>query len=114
MKKIEALIPSDKLREVKNAIKNSGAGGLLIVTGKGQGKGDRPEVSGARGTGRYIAEYNAIESVMTVVDDSKVDDIVSAILAAASTGNKGDGKIFITSVEESVDIGSKQKGSSSL
>ena len=51
---------------------------------------------------------------MTVVDDSKVDEIVSAILAAASTGNKGDGKIFITSVEESVDIGSKQKGSSSL
>jgi len=114
MKKIEAVIPSDKLREVKEAVKNSGAGGLLIVTGKGQGKGQRPELTKGRGTGRYIAEYNSIESVMTVVDDSQVDNIVSAILVAASTGNKGDGKIFITSVEESIDIGSKQKGTSSL
>ncbi len=114
MKKIEALVPSDKLREVKEAIKKSGSGGLLVVAGKGQGKGERPEVSGQRGTGRHIAEYNAIESVMTVVDDSIADAVVSAITNAASTGNKGDGKIFITSVDEVVDIGSKKKGTDAL
>jgi len=114
MKKIEAIIPSDKLRAVQEAIKNTGVGGILILTGKGQGKGQRPEMTSGRGTGRYIAEYNSIESIMTVVDDSKVDAIVSAIIDTASTGSKGDGKIFVTTVEESIDIGSKQKGSGSL
>jgi len=114
MKKIEALVPSDKLREVKEAIKKAGSGGLFVLTGKGQGKGERPEVTGGRGTTRYVAEYNAMESVMTVVDDSIVDAVVSAITDAASTGRKGDGKIFISSIDEVVDIGSKQKGTQGL
>ena len=114
MKRIEALVPGDKLREVREAIKGAGAGGFLILSGKGQGEGARPEVSSARGTGRRIAEYNSIESVMTVVDDSKVESVVSAILNAASTGTKGDGKIFITSIDEAIDIGTKQKGASTL
>ena len=114
MKKIEALVPSDKLREVNEAIKKAGAGGLLVLTGKGQGKGERPEVAGERGTSRHVAEYNAIESVMTVVDDSVADAVVSAITDAASTGSKGDGKIFISSIDEVVDIGSKQKGTQAL
>ncbi len=114
MKKIEALVPSDKLREVKEAIKKAGAGGLMVLTGKGQGKGQRPEVTGGRGTKIHVAEYNAIESVMTVVDDSVVDVIVSAITDAASTASKGDGKIFISSIDEAVDIGSKQKGTQAL
>jgi nitrogen regulatory protein P-II 1 len=114
MKRIEVLIPGDKLREVREAIKKSGAGGFLIVSGKGQGKGDRPTVGGSRGTTRYVAEYNSIESVMTIVDDSKAQDVVSAVLAATSTGSKGDGKIFVSNVEDAVDIGSKQKGNSAL
>ena len=51
---------------------------------------------------------------MTVVDDSIADAVVSAITNAASTGSKGDGKIFITSVDEVVDIGSKKKGTEAL
>lgn len=111
MKRIEALVPSDKVREVREAIQNAGAGGLLVTNARGQGSGERPEVTGARGTGRHTAEYNTIESIMTVVDDSKTDTIVAAILNAASTGNKGDGKVFVTPVEAAFDIGSKQSGS---
>lgn len=114
MKRIEALVPSDRLREVREAINKSGAGGFFVATGKGQGKGDRPEVRGSRGTSRYIAEYNAIESVMTVVDDSKAEQVISAILDATSTGGKGNGKIFVTTIDEAYDIGSKQKGTSAL
>jgi len=51
---------------------------------------------------------------MTVVDDSVVDAVVSAITDAASTASKGDGKIFISSIDEVVDIGSKQKGTQAL
>ena len=51
---------------------------------------------------------------MTVVDDSKVEAIVNAIRSAASTGSPGDGKIFISSVEDAVDIGSKKRGSMAI
>ena len=73
MKRIEALVPSDKVREVRDAIQNAGAGGLLITNARGQGSGERPEVSGARGTGRHTAEYNTIESIMTIVDDQVIN-----------------------------------------
>ncbi|HLC24652.1 MAG TPA: P-II family nitrogen regulator [Nitrosopumilaceae archaeon] len=114
MKRIDILIPGDKLREVRDAIKKSGAGGFLVVSGKGQGKGDRPSVGGGRGTARYVAEYNSIESVMTIVDDSKANAVVNAVLEATSTGSKGDGKIFVTTVDDAFDIGSKQKGVSAI
>ena len=114
MKRIEILIPLDKLREAREAVNKLGAGGFLVVSGKGQGKGDRPSVGGARGTARHVAEYNSIESIMTVVDDSKVSAIVNAVLDATSTGSKGDGKIFVTTVEDAYDIGSKQKGASAI
>ena len=48
------------------------------------------------------------------MDDSKVDAIISAITHAASTGSKGDGKIFISTIDETVDIGSKEKGPKAL
>lgn len=114
MKKIEALVPGDKLREVRDAVKSAGATGFLIVSGKGQGKGERPQVGSGRGTSRHVAEYNSIESVMAVVDDSKANAVVDAIANAASTGSKGDGKIFISTVDEVVDIGTKQKGANAL
>ncbi len=114
MKRIEALIPSDRLREVREAVKNSGASGLFITSGKGQGAGDRPMVGGSRGTGRHTAEYNSIESVVTVVDDSIADKVIDAIVDAASSGNKGDGKVFVTNVDNVVDIGSKKKGEGAL
>ena len=110
MKRIEVFFPSDRLREVQDAIKNAGASGFFLSSGKGQGKGERPKVGGARGTGTRIAEYNLIESIITVVDDPISEKVVNAILDAASTGNKGDGKIFITNIDAAVDIGSKSRG----
>lgn len=114
MKRVEALVHSDRLREVREALKSVGATGLTITTAKGQGSADRPMVGGGRGTGRHIAEYNAIEVIMTVVEDSMVDKVVDAILDAASTGSKGDGKVFVTDVIMAADIGTKTKGSSAL
>lgn len=110
MKRIEAVIPTDRLREVREAMLSAGAGGVFISSGKGQGKGDRPVSVGSRGTGRRVAEYNSIESIMTVVEDSLVDKVVDAIIDAASTGSKGDGKVFVTDVVMSADIGTKRKG----
>lgn len=114
MKRIEAFVPSDKVSIVVEALKTTQIGGLTIFSGKGQGKGDRPQVTAGRGTARYIAEYNSIDSIVMIVDDSKLDAVIDAILGAAKTGSKGDGKIFVSSVDEAVDIGSKQKGLQAL
>lgn len=54
--------------------------------------------------------YNRLEAIMTVVDDSKVDGVVKAIMNSAHTGTAGDGKIFVSNVEEAFDIATKQSG----
>ena len=110
MKRIEAFIRDEKLPAVVTALKNVGVGGVTVTRSQGRGAGERPQVRAGRGTGTVTAEYNIVESLVTVVDDSKLDSAVSAILNAASTGRKGDGKIFVTTVDESYDITSKKKG----
>lgn len=114
MKRIEAFVKNDKTSLVVDAIKKAGAKGLTVFSARGQGEGARPFVEASRGTKRQVAEYNEIDSIVTMVDDSKTDAIISAIVNAARTGSKGDGKIFVSAVDEVVDIGTSQKGSTAL
>ncbi|MFN4336890.1 MAG: P-II family nitrogen regulator [Candidatus Nitrosocaldus sp.] len=114
MKRIEAVIPTERLTAVNEALKKVGVGGVTIIDSKGRGAGKREAIAGARGTMYYIPEFHARTTLITVVDDSRVDDVINAILGAASTGSPGDGKIFITNVEEVVDIGSKKRGQGAL
>ena len=99
---------------VVDAIKTAGVGGLTVLSGKGQGHGQRPQIEVSRGTKRQTAEYNWIDTIITIVDDSKADAVVDAIVDAVSTGSKGDGKIFVSTIDNVIDIGSKQKGTSPL
>ena len=73
-----------------------------------------PILRGERGTSKHEAEYGSLDAVIVVVEDSQVESVESAILNAARTGSKGDGKIFVTPVERATDIGSKQTGDSAL
>ncbi len=114
MKQIEAFVQSDKLHAVIDAVEKVGVGGLTVMPALGRGKGERPTVEEARGTSRRIAQFNSLDTIIIVVDDSKVDTLIDAITSAASTGSKGDGKIFICPIEESVDIGTKEKGPQAL
>jgi nitrogen regulatory protein P-II 1 len=114
MKRIEAFVKTDRTSLVVDSIKKTGSKGLTVFSAKGQGAGARPVVEMSRGTKRQVAEYNEIDCIVTIVDNSKVDDIITAIVNAAGTGNKGDGKIFVSDIEDVVDIGSKQKGSTAL
>ncbi len=109
MKRIDAMVPSMKRNQVVENILKAGAHGVTIVEGRGQGAGERPLVGGARGTARYIAGYNRIDTVTTVVNDSKLDAVVSAIIDTAYTGSKGDGMIFVSTVDEAYKIGTKEK-----
>ena len=71
-------------------------------------------VESSRGTTRHIAEYNEVDSIVTVVDESNADAVIIAIINAAGTGSKGDGKIFVSTVNVVIDLCSKQKGSIAL
>lgn len=107
MKRIEAVVLSSKEKEIVDALQKTGIGGLTVTPGKGRGKGPR---NVKPGLGRYIERYNDILTFFIVVEDSKVDEIVSIITDAAHTGSLGDGKIFISSMDDVVDIATKQKG----
>lgn len=107
MKKIEAIVLPSKEKDIVDALQKTGIGGLTITLGKGRGKGPR---NVKPGLGRYIERYNDVLTLLIVVDDSKVDEIVSIIADASHTGSLGDGKIFISTIDEIVDITTKQKG----
>jgi len=109
MKRVEAVIPNNKMSLVVSAIEDVGITGITVVESRGRGKGARPLVRSSRGTKMQPAEYNNLITIITIVDDSKVDRIVSAILDVASTGTSGDGKIFISDVNEIIDIQTKQR-----
>ena len=112
MKRIEAFVPTIKRSTAVEAVIKAGAEGVTVAETRGRGPGERPMVGGARGTVRYVAEYSRTDTLITIVDDSKVDSVVQAIIQAVHTGSKGDGKIFITNVEGSYDISTRQKEAS--
>ncbi|WP_042685384.1 P-II family nitrogen regulator [Candidatus Nitrosotenuis chungbukensis] len=114
MKRLEAIIPNNKMSLIISAIEDVSTAGITVVESRGRGKGARPSVRSSRGTKMQQAEYNSLITVMTIVDDSKVEQIVSAILDVASTGTSGDGKIFISDVSETIDIQTRQRGKDAL
>jgi len=114
MKQIQAVVQSDRLREVIDAMEKVGVGGITVFQSRGRGKAQRPYIESARGTGVHVAQFNPLDTLFAVVEDKKTEDLIQAITEAASTGSKGDGKIFISPVEDTIDIGTKQRGESSL
>jgi nitrogen regulatory protein P-II 1 len=104
MKKIEAVVQQGMKDEVVSAIKKVGVGGITIWQTQGQGAAEPP----------LVGQYFSKEVIVTVVPDSKVDAILDAISNVACTGSKGDGKVFVTNVENALDICTKEKGESAI
>ncbi len=113
MKKIEAVIPEEKLDAVFYALAELDLGGFTYFNVKGRGKRKREMVSSGRG-GRIEATHNVNSCIIAVVKDSMVDKVVDAITTHASSGQPGEGKIFIYDVADSIDVGTKKRGESSL
>jgi nitrogen regulatory protein P-II 1 len=114
MKRIEAIVHVDKMWGLNEKLKEIGLKGCTIIDGKGRGKGEKPVLGSGRGTEKYTSEFSARSNISTVVDDSEVDKVVKTILEAASTGSPGDGKIFISTVAEAIDIGTQKRGNEAL
>jgi len=102
MKKIEAVIKPFKLDEVREALSEVGITGLTVteVKGFGRQKGHTELYRGAE----YVVDFLPKVKIEVVVADAAVESVVEAIIKAARTGKIGDGKIFVTSVEQVVRI----------
>ena len=104
MKKIEAIIRPGVRDAVVTAIKKHGVGGITIQQIQGQGSQDSP----------LVGQYYSSEMVICVVDDPKLDDILDSIANVACSATKGDGKVFVTTVDDVLDICTKKRGTSSI
>ncbi|MFA6010551.1 MAG: P-II family nitrogen regulator [Desulfobacteraceae bacterium] len=108
MKKIEAIIKPFKLDEVKEALNAIGIQGMTIceVKGFGRQKGHKEIYRGAE----YVVDFIPKIRIDIVIDDNLVETVIKTIVENACTGNIGDGKIFVYSVEEAVRIRTGERG----
>ncbi|OGQ47866.1 MAG: transcriptional regulator [Deltaproteobacteria bacterium RIFCSPLOWO2_02_FULL_47_10] len=108
MKKIEAIIKPFKLDDVKEALTDVGIAGMTIseVKGFGRQKGHAEIYRGAE----YVVDFLPKIKIEVVASDEQVREIVDAIQKAAHTGRIGDGKIFVTPVDEVMRIRTKETG----
>ena len=108
MKKIEAIIKPFKLDEVKEALQDVGVQGLSVIEVKGFGrqKGHTELYRGAE----YIVDFLPKVKIEVVLDDDQVDAAIEAIVDAARTEKIGDGKIFVSPVEQALRIRTGETG----
>jgi nitrogen regulatory protein P-II 1 len=112
MKKIEAIIKPFKLDEVKEALNEIGLQGLTVTEAKGFGrqKGHTELYRGAE----YVVDFLPKVKIELVIEDTLVERALEAIQQAAHTGRIGDGKIFVTPVEEAIRIRTGERGSDAI
>ena len=112
MKKIEAIIKPFKLDDVKDALQDIGVQGITVteVKGFGRQKGHTELYRGAE----YVIDFLPKIKMEVVVGDDCLDRAVDAIVSSAQTGRIGDGKIFISNVEEVIRIRTKEFGEDAL
>jgi len=112
MKKIEAIIKPFKLEEVKDALSEVGIEGMTVseVKGFGRQKGHTEIYRGSEYTVDFLPKIK-LEIVLT---DQQLDAAVKAIIRAAKTGKIGDGKVFVSNVEEAIRIRTEEKGAQAV
>jgi nitrogen regulatory protein P-II 1 len=112
MKKIEAIIKPFKLDEVKEALHEVGIKGITVVEAKGFGrqKGHTELYRGAE----YVVDFLPKVKIEVVMEDSMVERAIEAIQQSAHTGRIGDGKIFVSTVEEAIRIRTGERGADAI
>ncbi|MGH6618679.1 MAG: P-II family nitrogen regulator [Alphaproteobacteria bacterium] len=108
MKKIEAIIKPFKLDEVKEALQDVGIQGITVTEAKGFGrqKGHTELYRGAE----YVVDFLPKVKIEVVLDDALAERAIEAIQNAARTGRIGDGKIFISQIDEAIRIRTGERG----
>jgi nitrogen regulatory protein P-II 1 len=112
MKKIEAIIKPFKLDEVKEALQEIGVQGLSVIEAKGFGrqKGHTELYRGAE----YVVDFLPKVKIEVVIPDDILDDVIAAIIESAKTGKIGDGKIFVSDIQQAIRIRTSEDGVDAL
>ena len=112
MKKIEAIIKPFKLEEVKDALSELGIEGMTVseVKGFGRQKGHTEIYRGSE----YTVDFLPKIKLELVLPDSQIDAAIAAIVKAAKTGKIGDGKVFISKIEDAIRIRTEEKGDAAV
>ncbi|MCA3261017.1 MAG: P-II family nitrogen regulator [Telmatospirillum sp.] len=112
MKKIEAIIKPFKLDEVKDALNEIGIKGITVVEAKGFGrqKGHTELYRGAE----YVVDFLPKVKLEVVIEDALLERAIEAIQRAAQTGRIGDGKIFVSAIEEAIRIRTGERGAEAV
>jgi len=112
MKKIEAIIKPFKLDEVKDALNQIGLKGITVLEAKGFGrqKGHTELYRGAE----YVVDFLPKVKLEVVVSDNQVDRCIEAIVGGARTGKIGDGKIFVSSIDDAIRIRTGERGDAAV
>jgi nitrogen regulatory protein P-II 1 len=112
MTKLEAVIQPSKLDSVKEALLNIGIDGLTVLEVRGHGR-QKGHTEFYRGR-EYSVDLLPKIKLEIVLRDDKVDEVVKAILTAAQTGKIGDGKIFLSHIDEAIRIRNEERGADAL
>ncbi|OGW54598.1 MAG: transcriptional regulator [Nitrospirae bacterium RBG_13_43_8] len=112
MKKVEAIIKPFKLDEVKSGLHLIGINGMTVTEVKGFGR-QKGHVEVYRGT-EYEVNFLPKIKIEVVIPDSMIDKVISTIIEKARTGNIGDGKIFLYSLEDVIRIRTREKGETAI
>src|SRR5215469_13475373 len=112
MKKIEAIIKPFKLEEVKDALGEIGIEGMTVTEVKGFGR-QKGHTEIYRGS-EYTVDFLPKIKIELVIGDEKMDEAITVIVKAAKTGKIGDGKVFVSTVEEAVRIRTEEKGEAAV
>ncbi|MFN7451503.1 MAG: P-II family nitrogen regulator [Alphaproteobacteria bacterium] len=112
MKKIEAIIKPFKLDDVKEALQEIGLQGITVIEARGCGrqKGHTELYRGAE----YVVDFLPKVKIEVIVDDPMVEKTISAIMTAAQTGRIGDGKIFVSPVDDAIRIRTGERGPNAI
>ena len=112
MKIVSAVIKPFKLDDVRSALSDIGINGLTVyeVKGFGRQKGHTELYRGAE----YVVDYIPKVKIEVAIDDDRVDVVIDAIIEASRTGKIGDGKIFVTNLENVVRIRTSESGPAAL
>lgn len=112
MKKIEAIIKPFKLEDVKDALQDLGLTGLTVIEAKGFGrqKGHNELYKGSE----YVVDFLPKVKIEIIVDDSLSEKAIDVILKSAFSGKIGDGKIFVSNIDEVIRIRTGEKGKDAI
>ena len=115
MKKIEIHTKNEYMKPILDSLKKIGVGGITVEKVRGRGQSDLQMVRGLRGTAKFVAVFNSRNLIYTIVNDDIVEKTVNAVLdAVKKEDTETFGKIFITDVEDAVDISTGKRGTDAI